>query len=709
MKNSLSLSAYLTKLLVLLFALYLFLSHLISFVTQSPALAIKLALPFIVITCFFFRKKIQLPAFSRWDLVILLFSLALATLMAIRDSLWGNPDNFHIPLTASIAMNDIYPPILPSTFDTAMTNYHYGTDLIGAMFVVLFGVDAITAQTLQVGFDVFLCILSLNLLVETFLVNRFQSCLVTVFIALYTSINGLDFFIREAENIFHVPIKQFLASWLLISWTSVAHMTALLRLTCQNSVLFFALLSITILVSTIKYKEKDYFIPLTLTGFAVYFTFPAYFYSMLTCFGFVLIWELYQSMKTKTKTKTLISESVLTSFYMLLALYIGKVLTFTGDFGNSSGMKGLIVSPSLEWVHWGKAYLNYFYSPSYLQGLKYAVDHVHAGYQPIIPFFSSITFREFGLEALLALIILVYQFNKKKLNYSIILALSAYSSMMLPLLVRFLPREIETIRFLHWSKFILVIFVCVNIPYFIDLFMKRFNKPLLRRTLKFLMITIMIILLVPGMVSVLPIRDFFIVGNQSVSPENKKLVSILSKIHKTGDVCVDTVDFIHGHNISELAGFYGIGGQIFRADRYSRETAISTLNPALLQELKVDYLLLNDSNKLTSKAMDRIKDPQLFQELTEVRNQLGSYRMFKFLAKNTELSSEILSQLRSEYFWMIGCDIGKDYIPIKDTQGQIYAAVTKAEAATMKESIRSNIASQNFICAYWLREQALAR
>ncbi len=705
MNPSLSLSAYLTKLFILVFASLLLLSHLLSFVTQSASLSIKIALVLILIAGFLLRDKVKLPKFNWWDLAVWAFALIVAILMASRDRFWGNPDNFHIPLTASIATNDIYPPILPSSFDVTMANYHYGTDLIGAMFVTLFKVDAINAQTLQVGFDVFLCILALSLLVESLMPSRLQAFLVTLAITFYTSINSLDFFVREITNITNVPIKQFLASWLMMSWTAVAHMTALLRLTCQNSVLFFAFVAITILIGTLKYKDKNYFIPLLLTGFGVYFTFPAYFYSLLAIFACLLIWELYQS----SKTKKLISESVLQSVYMILAFYIGKVLTFTGDFGNSNGLKGLVVAPSLEWINWGKAYIGYFYDQSYLQGLKAAVDHVHVGYHPIIPLFSSITFREFGFEALVALAIIAYQFYKKTLNYSLLLALSAFASMMVPLLVRFLPREIETIRFLHWSKLALVIFICINAPYIIGLLLKKFNKPLWIKIIQVIIVILSVILFIPGIVSTLPMQEFIIFGNQSISTENRNLVRVLTKIHKTGEICVDTVDFIHGHNISELGGFYGVGGQMFRADKITRGTAITTFNPALLQELHVDYLLVKDSDKLNEKALARIQDPQLFQELPEVQKELGNYRMYKFVAKRQELAPELKAQLMDEYFWIIGCDIGKEYIPMKDAQGRFFAAQTKVQAASMKDSIRSNIASQNFICAYWLREQAVAK
>jgi hypothetical protein len=358
-------------------------------------------------------------------------------------------------------------------------------------------------------------------------------------------------------------------------------------------------------------------------------------------------------------------------------------------------------------VHWGKSYINYFYDPSYLQGLKTAFDYVHPSYYPIAPLFSTITFREFGFEALVALMVILYQIYKKSLNYSCLLAFSAYASMMVPLLVKFLPREIETTRFLHWTKIALIIYICINIPYFIKLLLKQIKSPWASKILQIVFTSIIIIMLVPGMVSILPIEEFRIIGNQSISLENKKLISTLRKIHKSGDVCVDTLDFLHGHNMSELAGFYGVGGQIYKADRITRETAISSFNPALLQELKADYLLINDSNQLSTKAIERIQNPKLFQELTQVREEMGNYRMFKFVAKNSELSPELKSS--DEYIWIIGCDLGNKYVPIKNPQGKFYAALNKTEIVKIKESLRADIARQNPICAFWLKEQAAIR
>ncbi len=703
MKTSLSLSAYLTKLFILIFSASLLLAHLLSFITQNPCLAIKLSIGLVIIGCFTLRNKVQLPKFNWWDLAVLIFALLIAYLMSARDSLWGNPDNFHIPFTASIALNNIYPPIFPSTFDITMSNYHYGTDFIGTIFIALFNADAVTAQTMQVGFDVFLCIMSLNLLVEFFVANRLQSFLISLAITFYTSINSLEFFAREFTHISNMPLKQFLSTWLMISWTSVAHLTALMRLTSQNSVFFFAFTWIVLFIDNLENKRKQ-LIPLCLVAFGVYFAFPAFFYPIFAAMGLALIWELYKN----RKNKPLISPQVLNIFYMMLAAYIGKILTFTGSFTNANGVKSLIISPSLEWIHWGKAYINYFYSPFYLQGLKTSFDYVHPSYYPIAPFFSSITFREFGFEALLALAIIIYQIYKKKLNYSSLLAFSAYISMTIPLLVKFLPREIETTRFLHWTKIALIIYVCINAPYFIDLLVKQFKSPLMSKIIRITIAIIIIIMLVPGMLSVLPIEGFRIVSNQSLSPETKKLISTLKEIHKTGDVCVDTLDFLHGHNISELAGFYGVGGQLYKADRITRETAINSFNPALLQELKVDYLLIKDSNHLNSKAIARAQDPELFQEIIQVNQALPSYRMFKFIAKNNELSPEIKSQLQTEYLWIVGCDLGKEYLPMKDSQGRFYAAPNKIEAIKMKDSLISSVATQNPICAFWLKEQAIS-
>jgi hypothetical protein len=625
----------------------------------------------------------------------------MAYFMSTRDSLWGNPDNFHIPFTASIALNNIYPPIFPSTFDMTMSNYHYGTDFIGAILMALLNIDGVTTQTIQVGFDVFLCILSLNLLVEFFVASRLQSFLITLVITFYTSINSLDFFARESTHISHMPIKQFLASWLMVSWTSVAHLTALLRLTSQNSVFLFAFVWVILFIDGIENKRKN-LIPISLAAFGVYFTFPAFFYPIITAMGLIWLLVIYRN-----KYKVFCSDS-LQIIYMLVSAYLGKILTFTHSLPNSE-VKSLIVSPSFEWVHWGKAYIHYFYNLSYLQGLKTTFDYVHPAYYPIIPLFSTITLREFGFEALLALIIIIYQIYKKKLNYSCILAFSAYLSMMVPLLLKFLPREIETTRFLHWTKVALIIYICINAPYFIKLLLNQIKAPLPQKITKIIITMITIIMLLPGMISVLPIQEFLIVGNQSLSKETKTLINILSKIHKTGDVCVDTLDFIHGHNISELAGFYGVGGQMYKADRFTRETAITSFNPALLQELNVDYLLIKDSNQLNSKALTRINDPSLFQEIVMVHQQLPNYKMFKFIAKNRELSPESSFQLQQEYIWIVGCDLGKEYVPIKDAQGKLFSATNKAEAIKMKESIRANIAAQNPICAFWLKEQAILR
>ncbi|MCE2928393.1 MAG: hypothetical protein LW817_02035 [Candidatus Caenarcaniphilales bacterium] len=665
------------------FAVFIFLAHILSYLTQNFSLSSQISFALSIVLIIFITRKCKIQKLELWDFGYITFALLMAVSMAVRDAVYGNPDNFHIALSSSIANNNIYPPILPSTFDTTMSNYHYGVDLIGASIMSLFGLDAITAHTIQIGLDVFLAVWLLFTLIENFTSSKLTSLILGIVVTFYTSINSLDFFVREIGNISNYQPAQFLSTWLMASWTSVAHMTSQLRLPSQNSCFIYVFLLITVLALNIK-KDKvnnlDMLL-IMLSSFMIYFTFPAFYYPILAALLIYLAFEFIKKPK----------ETFVKSLWIVIPMIIGKFLTFTHSGTEAGGVKVLSIQPDLTWYNWGKGYLRYFYDQYYFQNLETGFDYVNPAYHWKIPLFSSITFREFGFELIIATAILIHQITKKQINKSVLIYLSAIIALSASLVLEFTPRSIETARFLHLTKIFLVLYVVIHLPYYISS-LKNFSKYL--PTICYCIIAVM---LVPGIVSAIPINDFVIVGSSAVSDEHKNLIKELSKIHKSGDVIVDTINFKHGYTIPNIAGFYGVGGQIYKADLFTRQAAIYTLNSSLLKEIHANYVLIGLQDKISSLGQQRLKNPSLFQE---VNVNMPQYHLYKIVG--SDLAT------KPEYAWILGCDLATQYLPMQNNNQMILYA-SRDEAIKQKDSYRKQIASQNPVCAFWLKEQAVTR
>lgn len=663
------------------FTLFLLTSHLISFFLRDFDLSCKIVLFIYFIGIAVLFKKIHLPRFTGFDIAVTALGILIGMFMGIRDFNFGNPDNFHIALTASVSENSIYPPIFPSDADFSMSSYHYGVELIGSIFKSLFNLSIWDAHSVQIFFGTVFCFVSMYCLANIFLKDRKLSLVAAFFATFFTSINSLEFLLKELFKIADMGSIEFLRKWLLVSWTSVSHMTSQLRLPSQSSAFFYAFLLLYLIYDSFKNNNRHEF-PIILFAFGLYFTFPAFFYPLLASTILVAGYDFYKTKKYKI------------SLGIIISLILGKLLTFTGGFADAEGVKALVLSPDLYWLHWGKSYIRYFYDQAFLSQLSAAFDYANPAYHIQIPLFSTITIREFGFCALISLVFVGYKIKKKESDAFLIVYLTALISCAPPFILDFIPRPIETTRFLHLSKILFVFF-------FFTLVIDFLAKSQVKKVLKIALFSLAFIICIPGYVSVLPIHQFIFNGNNKVKENEKKLIDQITKFHKTGDICLDNIDFKHGHNLSELAGFYGIGGQMYKQDKLTRATAVKLLNPILLKELNVDYLLISSKDELSNIGKQRLLDKNLFIELPEVRQENPNYAFYSFNKK-----IQLADNYMQDYQWLIGCNEKNVFLPIRKDAENFFSAKTKAELLKLKSQIKPQIAQKSVPCAYWLSVQA---
>ncbi len=688
------------------FGAHILLAHLFSFFTQSFNLSVYLVLGLMLICSLILRNRIPKICLEKFEGWFSLGALIFGFFFSMRDSHFGNPDNFHLIYTASIAENNIYPPIFPNGSEMDMSNYHYGVDLIGAAFKTMFALDLWDAHSLQIFFDVSLCLICLYALIKVFLRNNLVAIFIATCASLYTSINAIEFFFREFSNLSKQGLDIFLRNWLVVSWTAVSHFSSQMRLPSQNCAFFFAFVLLILLIK--YYKNRSiWFLPgILISAWGLYSSFPAFFYPIVAAYGIFL---LYQAHIEFWQEKKFFGPKSRALIFAILTCYIAKVLTFTSSNVNSEALKVLVIDPDFSWVHWGKSYLRYFFSLDYLRTLDLGIDYVYPSWHPQIPLFSAITFREFGFSGLIGFFILLDQVRKKQINQSCILWLSGVIAMMVPMLISFIPREVETTRFLHWTKIAFVIFVCINAVPYIQKFFEVFdsNKTIQKITQTGFYIFLLILML-PGFVSILPAKAFVLNPNNGVDASTKAFLRDLSKVHKTGEICLDNVQFKHGHTITEMAGFYGVGGQMYKSDDATRRNALYLMNPFLLQELEVDYVFVNKDSQISQKGFARLKDSNLFEPLEEIIKKHPKFAVLKFTAQESSFSEAQKAAFQEEYSWKLACHDGKKLNIITKEDGSEYSFDKRAEAQAELPKLKAKLAKENKVaCAFWLKEQVV--
>lgn len=741
-------------------SLIIFLSHCLSFITQDYKLSVKIS--FILLFLIYLLdnlKKISNLSISRLcikdllkdkllslnifkkqnlELIVLFFALALATCMGLKESFFGNPDRIHMPLIAGLISNKVYPPVASVSKDLPLDFYHYGTDLVGGLIMTLSGLDIWYSLSLQIALGVFLTTLLIFNLINKFIKSEKYSLVILPIIMFFTSINSFDFFIHEISKISHyTTLIHFLSNWLLASWTSVSHLSSQLRLPGQNFGIPLALSLIWLLINLKNNKIISHII-LFLISFLLYFLYPTYWYCIIAAFviisGFDVLILLKDSLKNKVSKRNTVKENIkgdnisntsfisdsslqniiigsfakdksllIKNFLILVSLWIGKALTFTGGHSEINGINLIEFNPRLNWIHWGKAYINYFYKIDYLKSLELSYDPLGNIYHLQIPLFSSISFREFGALFLSATILylLTTQSSNEKKSYLFLISTSLIS-FCVPFLFTLVLRPVDTSRFFFWANLIFLIFSVLIFSKYI--FLQKFKSKLVR----FIILFIVLVTSIPGFISYLPIEEFIIVGNKSLSNSEKELVKSLNKIHRSGDIALDSRNLDEVVDFSGLAGFYGVGGKcFFKYNLQTRLTAIYLINPILLQELNVKYIILDQSAPVSQIGLNRLKNPSLFK-LIKYDNKIPIV-IYEFIGHNKNFDMAEIQNYKKEYTWAFTIPTKEGDQILFDEKGDNLYFKDYQEAKKSIEFYRNKLSNQNKVQAAFLAEEAIIK
>lgn len=693
-------------------SLYIFLAHVISYLTSSYKMSVWISFSLILALFILFllinQKSLQAlrELFLLENLSVLLLGGFISISMYFRNEIFGTPDRIHTAIASTIAENAIYPPASPVDQNLSLDFYHHGTDLVMASLKIILNISSWKASSVHIGLGAFLFFLSLYALMRFFIKNHWLSLFAAFVISFQTSIlNSLEFFLREFIKLLTgINIFDFLTKWLLVSWTSVSHISSQLRLPSQNIAFCCAFVLILLLLNLIfcskgaKKITLGQLINVALLSFLLYLCYPTFWYPIFCAAVACLL--------LKKKFIELISISI--------SLYVGKLLCFCKNLTEFNGVQVLEWAPSDSWTNWGKGYLRYFYDVDYLRSLSQSFDYVNYQYLLEIPLFSTITLRDFGLISIIALLIWVCKFLiNKKLEPGTFLIFIASASLFPTFLFEFIIRPIEITRFLLWAKVIFSIYVFASIFSFVDSYFKNSQFTLSIRSwrlnhysIAFLFI-VMLISTIPGIVSVIPDKRFALLPNKAIAKDDKDLLKALEEIHQSGNIMLSSKDFHHAADLPSLSGFYGIGGQLYKKDSLTKKTALYLMSPKLLNELKVDYILLDSNANVSNQGLQRLKNKELFEEIKLIDKSSAidkKNKLFKYLGKAT-----IDENKNNDYLWVLAYPKGKNTAILKGSDNKVISANSQEEIGLLAEEYRAKIKNKDLKVAMWLKGQAVAK
>ena len=302
----------------------------------------------------------------------------------------------------------------------------------------------------------------------------------------------------------------------------------------------------------------------------------------------------------------------------------------------------------------------------------------------------------------------MYQLVKNCLGLLLVLFLSALPALTVPFILRFVPKYTEMYRFPAFGTNMLVIFIVISCFVLLENENNCFYKLQKNIFVKVLIVFHLMLVLTPGVIATLPNFSYNqFASDDLLDKEEKNLIKHLMKYQHSGDIALTTKLFYTFCDLSSVAGFYGVGGQMYKPDWQTRSTAVYLLNPLLLKELNVKYVLIYKDDKLSDLALKRLNDPSLFRELIDIHQVHPDYRFFEFNSAKVFDSVELTS-LQNEYRWIIGAKLGQSFTPLVNNSQSITAS-TKQELSPLVKQYKTILAKDNIPAAVWLTAQAIPR
>ncbi|MBI1858083.1 MAG: hypothetical protein HYR97_03100 [Candidatus Melainabacteria bacterium] len=675
-------------------ATFFFLTHTIAYLTgPKVSSGVSLIILLVFSIYIFWKKKDKLFAINKKEITtsqnifLLISALIICTLTYLAIYRYGTFDrDVHIPLAATMFHNNTYPPQDPFRPDYVLL-YHFGGDLLAGTIYNVTGFDISTSYELVstilsgttfLGFIALAWILSKNFALS-------------YFAGFCTYFGGgllwLDAIIRYLTKSFPDTTDNwtFLQTFLNLgihgsinNAPSVLAFTSTFAFGTPLLICSFILFKEMIEIKSVK-KTIPYLIILNIVLFAMYMTTD---WLYVTFFASAILFLIV--LWLKKHKNALIPISILIISSAILVKTLGNPL-FLQDAVQSLGRTNIfdvgIKEQPFTVVAWGRL-----------------SSHI-MNYQTI-SCFSWDFICEFGFSLFL-LPVAIYYVVKTKNIFAVLLALSVISTMPIPPIIDFKLNPVELVRLFAFGNNIIILFIILGLNLIIQNLMK--NKILLVCIL-IGFCTSPIAQLISGIVftpqvfanKMLVERMIFDFKNTSSFGECISYYKALDKFLKdskdlTENNFKNEIEYLKAYSkpgeaaLSSHFQFPAFGGrysyipprkfiywdQLYSGFNSLHHTSFTTLDPFLLDELKIKWVIIDENFKstLSSEILDRLNNKDLFElkySNTVFNRPFGkTFEIYyvkdhtQYLEENDRLTAWVLVNKQGQLFEIVNLSTNK--------------------------------------------------
>ncbi len=473
----------------------------------------------------------------------------------------------------------------------------------------------------------------------------------TVFISTFVSVLSYEFFPTYISKGYFELFPNGPDFW-LNQWLGFSNfMNPIVDLTRTTTVSFGYLLSTLLLFLIPRQSDyhKNFTYYLTIFCFAVYstLTYPASFYVMVIGYSIYSGFSIIKKWILNPEKQSFLQWSVLENFKFIFIAVLAKFLSLSQSATTINDVQTIAWQPRLTWVPSFHQFLFNIYSLDELVNFPRIYD-LRAGknyYQ--FDFFSWLSFRGFLLLILIAAILLIInRKNRQGQTIAISCFFAASFSVCLPCLFHYTLSPVEIDRFFVVSVFFSFLSILISTS---SIFMKS------PRIVKLSITLILLAFNMPGLAYYFPFGNDDFKGTL-LNPDQKIALKILDKIQESGQrILARTPGNTPGYDLIGLSGFFQTGGEIYKADLYTQQTAFATLDYKLLNELKVDYILYGPANPKSDFENSKLTNSKVFEPITDISQKTNmKYQLYKY-------HKQIPEKSRQDYAWVLGYQEGGNF------------------------------------------------
>ena len=554
--------------------------------------------------------------------------------------------------------------------------YHNGVALFASGLKIFSKLDVLESLTPIQSLFIFILPATIFVLIYSITKNFLQSMLGVLIGCFCSNLRALSLFTIFLPDTF----KSFITDpHLMMFWMADSGFVSPTQkaLISPNSSIALPLSVFLFYICTKKGESitKKHYLPILLVSAFLFSAYEAYWVPVVLV---ILIFHAAVILNSKLNTRQKISSGILIILLLMTPFSTSGVLKNKSE--NITKLVSLDIKPYT--LSLGGT-LQFTYPKEWLKRNE-IICHANGNFFYKIPMLSRYFFEEFGLPLLGLPLITFWILATKNFNLLYFL-IAGIISFAIPFLVTYNIIEVETHRFLIHARFIFSILFGVFLGSLLNARLPSLTVNTFNRTFISLLI---ITLVMPGISWALPkFKSEYEYRALKVLKGEKKALNWLSKNAKKGDRGIGPWDIpFSSFELISIGGVYGTGAYIQNlANEETRATALKTLNPCLLKELKVKWLYLNKNldnyaNAVIPQDITNLLDIVPKNTLNQLTKEKTLVRRYKY--KDNEELRLIYEFIPPEndkycnnknYSWSIGrLQYGK-FIPIKSKNKTIFA------------------------------------